>query len=1199
MTYSHSLVFRRCSLFVCLLVSVFLLVPSSILGQATIQAGSISGSITDPSGAVVPGATVTITNTDTAQKKTLTTTSSGAYNSGPLAPGNYKVRAEKSGFAPTELTTVVSIGNIASGNMKLGLAGSTQTVEVQAGVAQVNTEQATVQGVLTSRQIEALPINGRNFLDSAQLEPGVQIQDGANFDPTKTGYIGVSIGGRQGRTTRIEVDGLDISDETVGSTTYNPPPESIQEFQVSQSSLDFSTELTSSGAINVATKSGTNTLHGDGFYLFRDKRAGGANFPGGQDTPYQRNDQGGSIGGPIVRDRLFFFVAGEHVLQHLFAPITFGPPFNLVSGYNGSFREKQLTGRLDYNLFGSAKLFYKFSYDNSTDIDDEIPAFQPYANLNNIPSHAIGLDFTTGTFTHSFRFGWLKFQNHINDASAAAGAPLSNFQCDCRISGTTPSLRWGINDLAPQATFQRNLQFKYDGSKSWGSHIIRYGVAFNNILGGGFASFFGLGATVRGDVSDAAAVQALGAANPFPSLDGIPGDFASNPLNYPVHTLFLGNGQGFNTERAAFGFPAGGQFDHRLSLYIGDTWKIKPNFTLIAGLRYNRDTGRTDSDLNPIPCSAIDPLNFTSLPPCTGNLIDNFGNVPGLGNKVNQPNANFGPTLGFAWDPFHKGKTVIRAGGGLYWENAIFNNVLFDRPFRLQKGLFFNISNFICPQGTVQFPGNQTVTSTPTGKNLASQVCGQPIGTVVPDIAALQTQFQQATAAAGATINPSFVGETLTASGMFAPNYKSPRSWQMNAGIQQQLWNSAVLSVDYVRNVSLHYLVSIDTNHVGDVKYLNTAAAQNAISATTAHFGCPGGASASAINCAIGAGAIIDDFANNGLDSGNTFLGGFPAEAFGLTPDTGAAFAGINDFFGSNSMFFPIGRSVYNALQVSFQQRAMKLGFIPNAMFQIAYSLSRFNSLAADQDFLPGATDQNNPLKYFGPASFDRTHQFSFGTVFTLPKGPQLSFIGHFNSPLPSTITMADLGRPGEIFHTDFTGDGTTGDILPGSNVGSFMRGVGPGGVPGLLTNYDSKFAGTLTPAGQTLVSAGLFTQQQLVALGATMDNYDPAGATGIAGNGWLEELDAKFAWPIKITERFTVTPSVSAFNVLNMANFAISPSTAVTAALQPGPASNLAPGQRVFGSDYAHQANRAGLGSGVFQLGAPRQFEWGLRFSF
>src|SRR2546425_9470254 len=174
--------------------------------------------------------------------------------------------------ATTEIYTLslhdalpIYVGTISPGNAKLEVAGAKAVITVEATGVRVNTEQATVQGVITSEQIENLPTNGRNFLAIAGLEPGVQIQDGGNFDPTKIGFIGISVGGRQGRTTRIEVDGLDISDETVGTTTQNIPAASIQEFQISQSSLDFSTELTSSGAVNIATKTGSKDYHGDAF----------------------------------------------------------------------------------------------------------------------------------------------------------------------------------------------------------------------------------------------------------------------------------------------------------------------------------------------------------------------------------------------------------------------------------------------------------------------------------------------------------------------------------------------------------------------------------------------------------------------------------------------------------------------------------------------------------------------------------------------------------------------------------------------------------------------------------------------------------------------------------------------------------------------------------------------------------------------
>src|SRR5262249_25123160 len=137
--------------------------------------------------------------------------------------------------------------------------------------AAVDTSRSTVDGVIMSKTIEALPLNGRNFLDLAQLEPGVQVRDGGDFDPTKNQMSGVSIGGRSGRSTRIQVDGGNTTEETGGPTTANISNETIQEFQVSRSSLDPSTDLTSSGGINIVTRSGGNAIHGSGFAFFRDE----------------------------------------------------------------------------------------------------------------------------------------------------------------------------------------------------------------------------------------------------------------------------------------------------------------------------------------------------------------------------------------------------------------------------------------------------------------------------------------------------------------------------------------------------------------------------------------------------------------------------------------------------------------------------------------------------------------------------------------------------------------------------------------------------------------------------------------------------------------------------------------------------------------------------------------------------------------
>ena len=202
--------------------------------------------------------------------------------------------------------------------------------------------------MLTSQQIETLPLGSRNFLDLAQLEPGVQIQDGGNFDPTRMDFHQFPWWAFC-RTARIEVDGIDISDETVGTTTQNISASAIDEFQISQSTMDLSTELTSSGAVNVVTKSGTNKLHGDAFYLFRDKSFL-ANFPGALDTYYQRNHFGGSLGGPIVPDKLFFFANAERIKQAQQVAIAPPTPFDsssgsafIPSGYPGGFKDTMTT----------------------------------------------------------------------------------------------------------------------------------------------------------------------------------------------------------------------------------------------------------------------------------------------------------------------------------------------------------------------------------------------------------------------------------------------------------------------------------------------------------------------------------------------------------------------------------------------------------------------------------------------------------------------------------------------------------------------------------------------------------------------------------------------------------------------------------------------------------------------------------------
>jgi len=1164
-------------LFLVLLLSVV------CFAQTTISTGSIQGTITDPSGAVVSGAKVSIRNKATDQTSVTTTNSAGTFASGALIPGNYVVRVEASGFKTVEIPITVQVNTTSSATAKLTLGQSAEVVEVQATDVAVNTEQATVQGVLTSQQIENLPINGRNFLDLAQLEPGVQIQDGGTFDPTKNGFSSVSFGGRFGRTARIEVDGIDISDETVGTTTQNLPLGAIQESALQQSSLDLSTELTSSGSVNVTTKSGSNGLHGDAFYYFRDQSLNAA-LPGDSTNPFQRNQFGGSLGGPIIKNKLFFFFDAERNKQDLIDPVLPGGAFaNLTGDFDSPFRETQTVGRLDWQP-GRYKVFYRFSFDQNKSVLPFIPnSFQPFANVNHARDHVAGLDFNTGNLTHSIRFGYTKFQNGITDAVTGSSIFNPAPGIELAIGGDPNCLTAGLDDfcsgpnfLAPQATVQSDRQIKYDGSWALGKHVIRFGGGYNRIVGGGFAEFLGL----------APAVGSPSTATPFNTFPG----GASNPLNYPVTNVTLGNGQGFSSEKATFGYPGGGLGpDNRVSFYIGDSFKLKPNITITAGLRYVRDTGRTDSDLGPIAA------------------LDQFNNqfYSGLGNRVNQPDHNFAPQLGFAWDPKSDGKTVIRGGIGLFYENSIWNNNLFDRPARLQQGLFLG-QQPVCSNGAPQ-PLPFTSTIDP------ASICGQPVGSVATQIVQLQQQFQAFTLAQGPASNGVYIGNILadaidvTGTNLFAPQYVSPRSVQMNIGVQHEIRHGMVFTADYLRNVSTHNLLSIDTNHIGDSRFFNLPNAQAAIATTNASFG-----GCATVDCAIANGATITDYASNGLDSGYSVCGGLACPLLDQpgAPHARAAFPGINQNVGANQMLFPIGRSVYNGLQTSLRQDVHDpLPGVHYLNLQVSYAFSRYVSSARDNDFINFATDNANPNKYIGPNGLDRTHQLSFGGTMDLPAHFRLSLIGHFDSPLPSNVTLPVTGAPGGLFQTDITGDGTgdgtfgsnggAGDLLPGTNVGGFGRSFGVNGLNQKITAYNNNMVGQATPAGQVLISNGLFTLAQLQELGGVIGGLSTGGTAtlplappGAVGQAWLKTFDLSLSWAYRFRDRLELRPGISFFNLFNMANF-------------DGPAapfSNILDGTQGSPNGTTNpQPNslRLGLGSGVNALGSPRVIEFSLKLSF
>ena len=245
-------------------------------------------------------------------------------------------------------------------------------------------------------------MNGRNVLNTAQLQPGVILQSGMTFDPTKAGYSALSVGGIGGRTTRILLNGQDITDETVGTTIFNVPSGAVGELQLNRSTQDVSGEVAWTGQVLEVTKAGTNTFHGNAFYNFQDYNAGFANVEGAA-APFQRNQFGGYVGGPIIKDKLFFYGGYERVKQdEQDAAVGYDPAFAAIAAeyplVPAPFRDNFSFARLDYNAPHNIKLFARAVY--SVNADDATFGYSPYSvylNRDNVPGLVGGADFTSGT----------------------------------------------------------------------------------------------------------------------------------------------------------------------------------------------------------------------------------------------------------------------------------------------------------------------------------------------------------------------------------------------------------------------------------------------------------------------------------------------------------------------------------------------------------------------------------------------------------------------------------------------------------------------------------------------------------------------------------------------------------------------------------------------------------------------------------
>src|SRR5215216_2346363 len=346
--------------------------------------GSIRGTVTDPQGAVITNANITVIRKATGDTRKVTTGGDGIYAVENLLPGEYEVKIEAQGFATQVVTAEVRVGNTTSGDAALRVGTTGEIVDVTAEAPIINKQDYKIDGVITRQKVDALPLNGRNFLQLALLEPGVGVS--ANNPGAQNNLFSVSIGGASAALTRITVDGGSVLDPVCGGAAQNFSTETIQEFQISTFNFDLSTGVTSVGAVNIVSRTGTNEFHGNAFLFFRDHSFAAlptffrpnANF----DPFFRRYQYGGSFGGPIKKDKVLFFGNIERLDQNsAISTFVTGFPglaqFNTVT--NSPYKGNLYNVRVDIpRLTAKNNLFVRYSRD-----DNEV--FAPDAD-NTLPS---------------------------------------------------------------------------------------------------------------------------------------------------------------------------------------------------------------------------------------------------------------------------------------------------------------------------------------------------------------------------------------------------------------------------------------------------------------------------------------------------------------------------------------------------------------------------------------------------------------------------------------------------------------------------------------------------------------------------------------------------------------------------------------------------------------------------------------------
>jgi hypothetical protein len=633
--------------------------PHSVAAQSRATTADLVGTVYDQSRAVLPGATVTATNTETNQSRETVAEANGRFVIPALPPGVYRVKAELPGFAPhTEEDVVLQLGAELELQLTLHLATFEQQVAVAAAPRLIDRAQTAVASVVTQQQINSLPINGRDFISFSVITPGVTRDNTPQQGASATS--GLTFAGQRARSNNITVDGLDNNDITVGSVRATFSQEAVREFQVVTNSYTAEFGKASGGVVNIVTKSGTNQISGNGFVFLRDASLNSKGYferftPAGdpvdrEKAPYSQEQFGGTFGGPIQRDRMFFFGSFERLdvltnnvvtIDDTTPILLFGEPigtavdvlrragFPVETGHVPyAVESNQLLLKVDRELRQGQHAWLRYNYASGTNENIEpwggLVARSRGALLDNTDNMLAGshMSVLSSRIVNELRFQFARRDQQVNSLDPSCGGPCSGEDQGGPTLEILGVASVGRNRLTPQPRLNDRYELLDTVSLFRGNHQWRAGFDFNYVNH---------------------KLQALplhfGGRYLFQSLPAIPG-ISPAPVT-GIQALALGLPaayiQGYGQSSATYGY-------RDLSLFAQDDWRVSPEITLKLGVRYQ-------SQFWP----------------------DTEYTTPGVSMPYTVPDDrdNVAPRVALAWDLTGDSKTLVRGAYGVYFDNLI------------------------------------------------------------------------------------------------------------------------------------------------------------------------------------------------------------------------------------------------------------------------------------------------------------------------------------------------------------------------------------------------------------------------------------------------------------------------------------------------------------------------------------------------